>query len=114
VFCVQNGISAFGVDPIRLIQEAIRVTKPSGVVLFSSYAEQFWEERLKWFELQASAGLLGPIDYAATGNGVIVCKDGFRAATYGARDFEELLSGLDQDFRIEEVNESSLFCIISV
>jgi len=39
VICVQNGISAFHVDPQELIQESIRVIKPHGLVLFSSYSK---------------------------------------------------------------------------
>ena len=37
VVCIQNGISAFKVDRRALIAEAIRVTRPGGSVLFSSY-----------------------------------------------------------------------------
>ena len=39
VVCIQNGISAFGVDRRTLIGESIRVTRAGGRVLFSSYAE---------------------------------------------------------------------------
>jgi 2-polyprenyl-6-hydroxyphenyl methylase/3-demethylubiquinone-9 3-methyltransferase len=82
--CLQNGISAFGVDQQRLFAEAVRVTRSRGIVLFSSYSDGFWADRLKWFEIQAAQGLIGPIDYRATRNGVIVCKDGFRATTVDA------------------------------
>lgn len=112
VLCVQNGISAFKVDQRKLIQEAIRVTHPGGIVLFSSYAEKFWENRLHWFRLQAEHGLVGEIDEEATGNGVIVCKDGFRATTIGASDFLNLTSGLVIESIITEVDESSVFCEI--
>ena len=46
---------------------AVDVTRPGGRVLFSSYAEAFWDHRLAWFRLQAREGLLGEIDEAATG-----------------------------------------------
>jgi len=110
VICIQNGISAFQVDQHRLISEAIRVTKPGGTVLFSTYSEKFWKERLHWFELQAQAGLVGEIDYEKTGNGVIVCKDGFKATTVSADRFLALASNFEADVKIEEVDESSLFC----
>ncbi|MCP4570043.1 MAG: class I SAM-dependent methyltransferase, partial [FCB group bacterium] len=58
VVCIQNGLSAFKVDRRKLIEEALRVTRPGGMALFSSYAEKFWPERLRWFELQAEHGLL--------------------------------------------------------
>src|SRR5947209_3540059 len=45
------------------------------------YTPQFWEHRLEWFEIQAAHHLIGEIDYQTTGNGTIVCKDGFRATT---------------------------------
>ncbi len=113
VVCIQNGISAFHVDQRRLIEEAVRVARPGGTVLFSSYAESFWDDRLRWFESQSRHGLLGEIDYDATGNGVIVCIDGFRATTVRPGRFRELTSGLNADIRLKEVDSSSLFCIIT-
>jgi len=112
--CIQNGISAFKVDPKSLISEAIRITKPGGRVLFSSYADSFWPERLNWFRRQAEFGLLGEIDEAATGNGVIVCKDGFRATTMGPDGFRALCVELDYCPEIIIVDESSVFCEIIV
>ena len=88
--CIQNGISAFGVDQERLFAEAVRVTRSEGTVLFSSYSDGFWADRLKWFEIQSAHGLIGTIDHQATGNGVIVCKDGFRATTVDAARFKSL------------------------
>ncbi|MGB9073645.1 MAG: class I SAM-dependent methyltransferase [Terriglobales bacterium] len=110
--CLQNGISAFGVDQQQLIGEAVRVTRPGGGVLFSSYSERFWEERLKWFEIQAEHGLIGKIDYQATGNGIIVCHDGFRATTVNAEGFRSLTAALGLAANVTEVDGSSLFCEI--
>ncbi len=110
VVCVQNGICAFGVDPSRLIGEAVRVTRPGGRVLLSSYSERFWKHRLRWFELQAERGLVGEIDYEATGNGVIVCKDGFRAGAMSPEDFESLCFRSGIVPAITEVDGSSVFC----
>jgi len=112
--CVQNGISAFHVDQRQLISEAVRVTRRGGTVLFSSYSDKFWDDRLEWFELQAAHGLLGEIDYAATGNGVIVCKDGFTATTVSADQFLDLASGLDVECGLIEVDHASLFCVMTV
>jgi SAM-dependent methyltransferase len=110
--CIQNGISAFHEDPRTLIRESLRVTRPGGIVLFSSYAEGFWSDRLEWFRMQAAEGLLGEIDEEKTGGGVIVCKDGFTATTFHPGDFRALTHDLDADARIEEVDGSSLFCEI--
>jgi 2-polyprenyl-6-hydroxyphenyl methylase/3-demethylubiquinone-9 3-methyltransferase len=110
VACIQNGISAFGIDQRKLIAESLRVTRTGGQVVFSSYSARFWRQRLAWFELQAAHGLLGEIDQEATGDGVIVCKDGFRATTVSPDDFALLTSAFDVDRRIEEVDESSVFC----
>jgi 2-polyprenyl-6-hydroxyphenyl methylase/3-demethylubiquinone-9 3-methyltransferase len=114
VFCVQNGISAFNVDPALLVQEAIRVTKPSGKVLFSSYSDKFWNERLEWFKIQSEHGLIGEIDHALTGEGMIICKDGFKATTFRAGQFDSLISFMKKEYRIFEVDESSIFCEIIV
>ena len=40
VVCLQNGISAFHVDQIELIRESLRVTKPGGLILFSTYSSK--------------------------------------------------------------------------
>jgi SAM-dependent methyltransferase len=112
--CIQNGIAAFGVDQQQLFAEAVRVTRSAGVVLFSSYSDRFWEERLKWFEIQAEHGLIGEIDYRATGNGVIVCNDGFRATTADAGCFRSLAAVLGFVPNVIEVDGSSLFCEVVV
>lgn len=114
VVCVQNGISAFHVDPIVLVKEMIRVTKPRGKILISSYSEKFWEDRLAWFRLQSEHGLLGEIDWDKTKDGNIVCKDGFTATTYTEDDFRRLMSNFDNKYTIIEIDESSLFCIVEV
>jgi 2-polyprenyl-6-hydroxyphenyl methylase/3-demethylubiquinone-9 3-methyltransferase len=108
--CIQNGLSAFHVSQPRLVAEAVRVTRSGGRVLFSSYSPSFWNERLNWFELQAAAGLIGEIDDAATGNGVIVCKDGFQATTVSPERFRSLAKGIGLVPKIFEVDGSSLFC----
>ena len=114
VICIQNGISAFHVDQRALIRESVRVAKPGGQVLFSSYSDKFWEERLRWFRIQSEAGLLGEIDDERTGEGVIVCKDGFTATTVRPGDYMALTSGLNLNAQIVEVDESSLFCELKV
>ena len=114
VMCIQNGISAFHVDPECLLREAVRVTRPGGSALFSSYADSFWEDRLEWFEAQAAHGLLGEIDRQATRDGVIVCKDGFRATTYRRDDFVSLARAIHIEPVITEVAGSSLFCEVVV
>ena len=112
--CIQNGISAFKVDQRALLAEAVRVTRAGGKVLFSSYSESFWPHRLDWFRAQADCGLLGEIDEAATGNGVIVCKDGFTATTAGPEDFRALAADIGLAADIVTVDDSSVFCTITV
>ena len=112
VICIQNGISAFKVNQRDLLRESLRVTKPGGTVLFSSYAAAFWSARLEWFERQAECGLIGEIDRQRTGDGVIVCRDGFKATTVGPEEFRALTSALGVQPIIEEVDGSSLFCEI--
>jgi ubiquinone/menaquinone biosynthesis C-methylase UbiE len=112
VICIQNGISAFHVDQKQLIHESIRITKPGGTILFSSYADKFWPERLKWFQIQSDAGLLGEIDPKETHDGIIVTKDGFTTRTVRPTDFEKLVSGFNVDITIHEIDGSSVFCEI--
>lgn len=110
VVCIQNGISAFHVKQEDLIRESLRVTRSGGIVLFSSYSDKFWDTRLEWFRLQSEAGLLGEIDPEKTGNGTIVCRDGFTATTVGRKEFLSLVERIDVDTQIVEVDNSSLFC----
>ena len=112
--CIQNGISAIKADQLTLINEAIRVTRPGGKLYFSSYCEKFWDERLEWFCAQAKKGLLGEIDYDKTGDGTIICKDGFKATTVSPQQFESLAEQAGKSAKIREVDGSSLFCEITV
>ena len=110
VFCIQNGISAFGVDKKGLIAEAVRVTKDNGIILFSSYSPKIWEARLEWFRRQSLFGLIGEMDEEKTCDGTIVCKDGFRATTVSSDQFVELFDEFGLNASVIEVDESSIFC----
>jgi 2-polyprenyl-6-hydroxyphenyl methylase/3-demethylubiquinone-9 3-methyltransferase len=112
-FCIQNGISALAVEPIVLVRGALRATRAGGLVLFSSYTENFWPHRLRWFEMQAAEGLVGEIDYDATGDGTIVCKDGFRATTFSPDAFRKLASSVGIEPRIS-VESGAVFCELPV
>ncbi|NWF96078.1 MAG: class I SAM-dependent methyltransferase [Candidatus Thorarchaeota archaeon] len=114
VVCIQNGISAFRVDPSHLIRESVRITRAGGLCLFSTYSEKFWQERLDWFKAQADEGLIGEIDWKRTHDGVIVCEDGFEAKTFSREDFFRLGSATGQEFKLVEVDDSSLFLEIEV
>jgi SAM-dependent methyltransferase len=114
VVCVQNGVCAFRVDQSKLLGEALRVTRPGGRILISSYAQRFWPHRLEWFQLQAERGLVGEIDLGSTGGGVIVCKDGFRAGAMSPEDFEALCERFGLAPTITEVDGSSVFCELVV
>lgn len=110
VFCIQNGISAFGVNKKRLIAESVRVTKDNGLILFSSYSPRMWEARLEWFRRQSQCGLIGEIDEERTRDGTIVCKDGFRATTVSRSMFIKLFEEFGLKAAIIEVDDSSIFC----
>ncbi len=110
ILCIQNGISAFKIEPQKLVRESLRVCKPTGASLFSTYAESFWEHRMHWFRLQSEAHLIGPINYEETRDGRIVCTDGFVATTARASDFHDLAETCGADATIYEIDYSSLFC----
>ena len=113
VLCIQNGICAFGVSQSELMREALRVVRPGGRLILSTYSDAFWADRLSWFESQSSERLVGPVDHGATGDGVIVCSDGFRSGTATRSELEELCSELGVTATITEVDGSSLFCEVS-
>lgn len=110
--CIQNGLSAFKVDQQEVVREACRVVRSGGIAVFSSYSERFWSERLEWFRIQAEYGLIGEIDEDATGDGRIVCKDGFVATTVSAPDFVRLAAGVESRAELVDVDDSILFCVI--
>lgn len=112
VACVQNGICAFRVDQAALLAEALRVLRPGGRAIFSSYADAFWPHRLAWFKAQAAAGLLGPLDLPACRDGFIVCKDGFRSGRVTPAGFATLCGRLGVLGTASEIDGSSVFCEI--
>jgi len=113
VACIQNGLSAFHVDNRSLVREAVRVARPGGSVLLSTYSSKFWEHRLEWFRLQSQAGLLGEIDTERTGDGVIVCKDGFTGTAIKPEQLIALAEGLEVRAELREVDDSSLWLEIT-
>jgi len=108
--CIQNGISAFKEDPYLLLTEALRVTKKGGIVLFSTYSDKIWQDRLHWFQIQADEKLLAEIDYEQTKDGTIICKDGFKAITYSGNEFLKLAAGFNVEANVYEVDGSVVFC----
>lgn len=112
ILCLQNGLSAMRAD-LAVIDKILSLLAPGGKAYFSSYSGKFWEWRVKWFEEQAAKGLLGEIDYDKTKDGVIVCKDGFQAVTHTPEAFEEIGKASGYPYLVEEVDESSIFLILS-
>jgi 2-polyprenyl-6-hydroxyphenyl methylase/3-demethylubiquinone-9 3-methyltransferase len=113
ICCPQNGISAFHVDQRALIASTLRLVAPGGRALFFSYADAFWPHRLAWFRIQAAHGLVGEIDESATGNGTIVCNDGFKATTIRPESFLELTRGLGTSVAVSVLDGSSVVCTIT-
>ena len=107
--CVQNGISAFGVDRPRLVAEAVRVTRAGGRILFSTYSPRIWADRLEWFRSQAREGLIGAVDESRTKEGTIVCRDGLRLSAASGDEFRALFEHQGQLAHIREVDRSSVF-----
>jgi 2-polyprenyl-6-hydroxyphenyl methylase/3-demethylubiquinone-9 3-methyltransferase len=114
VFCIQNGLSAFNVDPKRVVAEAIRVARSGSRIICTSYSPRLWPHRLEWFRIQSAHGLLGEIDEQATGEGIIVCRDGFRAGTLGPDDFRTLLGAFGIIPNIVDLDGLSTCCEFTV
>lgn len=112
IFCLQNGLSAMRITSQEMIEKILGMVTSGGKVFFSTYSEKFWEHRLMWFQEQAEKGLLGEIDFEKTKDGVIICKDGFKAITHTAEDLRRIGELSGYKFEIKEVDESSLFLII--
>lgn len=111
ILCLQNALSAMRADD-AVINNIIKLLDTGGTAYFSSYSSNFWEWRLKWFEEQSQKGLLGEIDYARTKDGVIFCKDGFRAVTHSPEEFQKIGDQIGLPYFIEEVDHSSVFLVV--
>ncbi len=114
VLCLQNGLSAFGMDPLMILKEAWRATKPSGYLICSTYSDAFWHHRLAWFHEQANAGLLGAIDEYKTGDGTIACKDGFVSRSTTEEDFRRYAKSLQLSVETHTLNSGSLIATYTV
>ena len=111
--CLQNGLSALKGEARNVVNACVKALRIGGSAYFSTYSSKFWSCRLAWFEEQADKGLLAAIDRDQTRDGVIVCKDGFRATTFTENDFVRFGEASGSKFDIQEVDESSLFLIIT-
>lgn len=113
VICLQNGLSAVKAErPEELVAKSLRALKSGGRAFFSTFHADFWETRVQWFKEQADKGLLGELDMEKTKDGVIVCRDGFRADTFKPEDFERLGRASGLKWELAEVDNSSLFLVL--
>ena len=112
ILCLQNGLSAMKVEPMEYVKEVMALLSADGKAFFSSYSPNFWEQRVAWFQEQAEKGLLGEIDMDETKDGVIVCKDGFRATTHSLEDMDMIGRASGYGSQVPEVDESSIFLVV--
>lgn len=112
ILCLQNGLSAMKIEPMSYIKEVLELLRPGGKAFFSSYSPNFWEHRLAWFAEQAEKELLGELDMEKTKDGVIVCKDGFRATTCSPEDMDMIGRASGYKYQVTEVDESSIFLVV--
>lgn len=113
VLCLQNGLSAVKAEfPEDFAAKVLKALKKGGKAYFSTYHPIFWEQRIEWFQEQASKGLIGELDTEKTKNGVIICKDGFRATTHSIADLEKIGRSTGCRWQIFEVDDSSIFLVI--
>lgn len=112
ILCLQNGLSAMKISSELELKGILDNVASGGRAFFSTYSQKFWKHRLDWFIEQADKGLLGEIDFERTGDGIIVCKDGFRAITHTHEELNRLGELSGYPFIVEEVDESSLFLVI--
>ena len=109
--CLQNALSAMRADD-QVIQNILGLLSPGGTAFFSTYSANFWDWRIAWFQEQADKGLLGELDLEKTKDGVIVCKDGFRATTQTPEEYEAIGRASGLPYEVTEVDGSSLFLVI--
>mgnify|MGYP001408301265 FL=1 len=113
LLCLQNGLSAMKVEPVEFIKKVADLLPNKGKAFFSSYSTKFWKHRLAWFQEQSEKGLLGEIDMEKTKDGIIICKDGFRATTHSPEDMDWIGKTSGLAYEVTEVDESSVFLIVT-
>ena len=113
VLCLQNAMSAMKVEPFSYVGKIMALLSPGGRAWISTYSEKFWPSRVAWFLEQAEKGLLGELDMMQTKDGIIVGKDGFRATTHTPEQLEELGKSSGYPYEVREVDESSVFLVIT-
>lgn len=111
ILCLQNGLSATRADD-AVIAKILGLLAPGGTAYFSTYSANFWDHRIDWFQEQADKGLLGELDMEKTRDGVIICKDGFKATTQTPEDYEAIGRTSGFPYEVVEVDQSSLFLVI--
>lgn len=111
ILCLQNGLSATRADD-AVIAKILGLLAPGGTAYFSTYSANFWDHRIDWFQEQADKGLLGELDMEKTRDGVIICKDGFKATTQTPEDYEAIGRASGFPYEVVEVDQSSLFLVI--
>ena len=112
VLCLQNALSAMKTRPLEYVKVIMAQTLPGGTAFVSSYSAKFWEHRLAWFHEQAGKGLLGEIDTELTRDGVIVCKDGFKATTCTPEELNAVGKVSGHRYELQEVDESFVMLTI--
>lgn len=111
--CLQNGLSAMKVEPIEFVKKIMDLLSNGGKAFFSSYSAKFWDHRLAWFQEQSEKGLLDEIDIEKTKDGIIICKDGFRATTHSPEDMDRIGKASGFAYEVTEVDKSSVFLIVT-
>ena len=111
ILCLQNGLSAMRATD-ETIHNILTTLAPGGAVFFSTYSAKFWDHRIAWFQEQAGKKLLGELDMDQTRDGVIICKDGFRATTQTPEDYAAIGESSGYPYEVTEVDDSSIFLII--
>lgn len=113
ILCLQNGLSAMGITTQSMIKKIMGMIESGGKAYFSTYSEKFWTYRVMWFQEQIEKGLLGELDLDKTKDGMIICKDGFKAVTYTPDDLKRIGELSRYNYQIQEVDESSVFLTIT-
>ncbi len=112
VICIQNSLSVFKSDPVRIIREFLRVARKNGEIILSVYSGNYWDDHLAWHEIKSRNGLIAEIDYARTKPGRLVCKDGNAFNMLTPEFVSEMANLLKTDLIIEKVNERCSFHIL--
>lgn len=105
VVCAQNTLGLLGEEKLPTIQEAARVTRPGGRLLFVVYSEFSLVPRIEWYTEMRRQGMMAALDWARSTPELLVTEDGHASECFTREWFEALFAQAGLAPRLERLGD---------